>query len=235
MALTYPHFLLNFKCYEGTAGEAGLELARTIEAVQRRTGATFAVAPQIPDIHRVAEATDLPVVAQSVDALEPGRGNGQVSLEAVAEAGAAGLLVNHPESPAEFSEVGDIVAGCTEHGLESIVCVDSIDLGRAALTFDPDCLLFENPADIASDRALARTDPERVDAFVSMVGSENPETRVLLGGGISTAADVAASLDHGADAAGAASAFVDANDREAWLAAIAEALTTGSGSVADDR
>jgi len=235
MALTYPHFLLNFKLYEGTAGADGLELARTIEAVQRRTGATFAVAPQIPDIYRLAEATDLTVVAQSVDTPAAGRGNGQVSLAAVAEAGADGVLVNHPESPTEFGAVGDVVAGCAAHGLEAIVCVDSIELGRAALTFDPDCLLFENPADIASDRALARTDPERVEAFVSMVESENPETRVLLGGGISTGADVAASLDLGADAAGAASAFVDAEDREAWLTAVAEALTGGSAPVADDR
>lgn len=225
MALTYPHFLINYKLYEGTAGVDGLELAKTIEAVHRRTGATFVVAPQTPDIYRIAEETDLSVVAQSVDAVEAGRGNGRISLAAVAEAGAAGVLVNHPESPAEFSNVGDVVAGCAEHDLESIVCVDSVDLGRAALTFDPDCLLLENPADIASDRALARTHPERVEAFVSMVEAEAPGTRILLGGGISTAADVAASLDHGADAAGAASAFVDASDREAWLSEIAESLT----------
>lgn len=230
MALTYPHFLVNFKRYEGTAGTDGLELAKTVEAVQHRTGATFAVAPQIPDIYRIAEETDLSVVAQSIDAVAAGRGNGQISLAAVADAGAAGVLVNHPESPAAFSDVDDIVAGCAEYGLESIVCVDSVDLGRAALTFDPDCLLFENPADIASDRALARTNPERVDAFVSMVEAENPAVRILLGGGISTAADVAASLEHGADAAGAASAFVDASDRPAWLKAIAETLTAAENS-----
>lgn len=228
MALTYPHFLINYKLYEGTAGAGGLELAKTIDAVQRRTGATFAVAPQIPDIYRIAEKTELSVVAQSIDALAAGRGNGRISLAAVAEAGAAGVLINHPESPAEFSDLGDVVAACAEYGLESIVCVDSLELGRAALTFDPDCLLFENPADIASDRALARTHPERVEAFVSMVESENAETRVLLGGGISTAADVAASLERGADAAGAASAFVEADDREAWLSAIAESLTAAA-------
>lgn len=230
MALPYPHFLINYKLYEGTAGAAGLELAKTIEAVHQQTGATFAVAPQTPDIYRIAAETELPVVAQSVDALEAGRGTGRISLAAVAEAGAAGVLVNHPERPAAFSDVGDIVAGCVEYGLESIVCVDSVEMGRAALTFDPDCLLLENPADVASDRALARTQPERVDAFVSMVDGENPETRILLGGGITTAADVAASLDHGADAAGAASAFIDADDREAWLTEIADSITTETSS-----
>lgn len=225
MALPYPHFLINFKIYEGTAGTDGLELAKTIEAVQRRTGASFPVAPQIPDVYRVAEATDLPVVAQSIDAVQVGRGNGRISLAAVADAGADGVLINHPESPAEFSDVGAVVTACADRDLESVVCVDSVDDGRAALVFDPDCLLFENPADIASDRALARTHPDRVEAFVSMVASERPETRILLGGGISTAKDVAASLEHGADAAGAASAFVDATDREAWLSGIAESLT----------
>lgn len=234
MALTYPSVLINYKLYEGTAGADGLELAKTIEAVHRQTGATFAVAPQTPDIFRIAEETQLPVVAQSIDTLEAGRGNGRISLGAVAKAGASGVLINHPESPAEFSDVGDVVAGCAEYGLESIVCVDSVDLGRAALIFDPDCLLFENPADIASDRALARTQPERVEAFVSMVESANPGTRLLLGGGISTATDVAASLEHGADAAGAASAFVDANDREAWLSEIAESLTAEANSSEDE-
>ena len=224
MSLTYPCFLVNYKAYEGTAGTDGLELAKTVDAVRQQTGASFAVAPQTPDLYRIAEATDLPVVAQSVDSTAAGRGNGNISLASVAEAGASGALINHPESQDAFGDVADIVAGCAEHGLESIVCVDSVELGRAAVAFDPDCLLFENPADIASDSALARTEPERVEAFVSMVEAERPETRVLLGGGITTAADVVASLERGADAAGAASAFVDASDRSAWLSEIATAL-----------
>lgn len=225
MSLAYPHFLINYKVYEGTAGTAGLDLAQTIEAVHRETGATIAVAPQTPDIYRLTTETTLPVVAQAVDTVAAGRGTGQISLSAVADAGAAGVLINHPEYPADFGTVGDIVSASEAHGLESIVSVDSIAQGRAALTFDPDCLLFENPADIASDRAMAQTNPERVESFLSMVETENPRTRVVLGGGITTAEDVTASLDRGADGAGAASAFVDAEDRGAWLSEMAMALT----------
>ncbi|QCC49212.1 triose-phosphate isomerase [Halobellus limi] len=228
MALEYPTFLINFKRYEGTAGEAGLELAKTIEGVQDRTDTSLAVAPQTPDLYRIVSETDLTVVAQAVDAVEPGRGTGEVGLAAVDAAGVDGVLVNHPEAPTTLADVEAVVEGCRERGLESIVCVDSVETGRAALAFDPDCLLFENPADIASERALAETAPERVEAFVSTVREENPRTRVLLGGGITTAADVRASLDLGADAAGAASAFVDAADREAWLVDIAESLAGSS-------
>jgi triosephosphate isomerase len=223
--LDYPHFLLNYKLYEGTAGEAGLALARTVEAVAERTGATFALAPQTPDLARIAATTSLPVVAQSVDAFEPGRGTGRVSLPSVAAAGADGLLVNHPERRARLVDVERAITGCREHGLESIVCVDGLEVGRAVLAFDPDCLLFERPADIRTGMSVVRTSPERVERFVAMVEAENPRTRVLLGGGISTASDVERALGLGADAAGAASAFLEATDRRRWLSDIAAALS----------
>jgi triosephosphate isomerase len=224
MPLDYPHFLVNFKRYEGTVGDAGLELARTIDAVGSRTDATFAVAPQTPDVRLLAEETSLPIVAQSIDAVEPGRGNGEISVQAVAAAGADGVLINHPESPDTLADDEAFVAGCASFGLESIVCVDGVETGRAALAFDPDCLLFETPADIATGRAMTRSHPERVEAFVSMVDAENPRTRVLLGGGITDAEAVADALERGADAAGAASAFINAEDREAWLSGVAAAL-----------
>ncbi|TKR27883.1 triose-phosphate isomerase [Natronomonas salsuginis] len=227
MPLDYTHFLINFKRYEGTAGDAGLDLAQTIEAVGSRTDATFAVAPQTPDVRLLAEETSLPIVAQAIDAVEPGRGNGEISIQAVAAAGADGVLINHPESPDTLTDVEAFVAECASFGLESIVCVDSVEAGRAALAFDPDCLLFETPADIATGRAMTRSHPGRVEAFVAMVDLENPRTRVLLGGGITDAADVADALDSGADAAGAASAFMNADDRDAWLSAVADALTSG--------
>lgn len=226
MPLQYPHFLVNFKRYDGTAGDAGLDLARTIDAVQRRTDGTFAVAPQTPDIRLIAEETSLTVVAQSIDAVDPGRGNGQISVQAIAAAGADGVLINHPESQETFAEVESFVAGCAEHDLESIVCVESVAMGRAALAFDPNCLLFETPSDIASGRAMIRTHPERVEAFVDMVREESPRTRILLGGGITGARDVADALEHGVDAAGAASAFIEATDRRAWLSDIGDVLVT---------
>lgn len=224
MSLSYPHFLVNFKVYEGTAGAAGRDLAETIERVAERTGASFAVAPQTPDLYRVASVTSLPVVAQSVDTADPGRGTGAVSLQSVASAGAEGVLINHAESPDTLAEIESLVAGCADHDLESIVSVSSVEMGRAALAFGPDCLLFENPGDIATGQPLASADPDRVRDVVAMVGTTAPDTRVLLGGGISDAGDVEASLALGADAAGAASAFLDASDRESWLESIAEVL-----------
>lgn len=222
MALEYPHFLVNFKRYEGTAGEDGLGLARVIEIVVEETGATFAVSPQTPDLRLFAERTELPIVAQAVDALEPGRGNGEIGIDAVDRAGADGLLVNHPESPATMEEIEATLERCRDFGLESIVCVSSLAGARAVSAFGPDCLLLERPEDIASDRAIPETHPGLLEDVVALAAES--EFRVLVGGGVSDAADVSAALQAGADAAGASSAFVEASDRRVWLEAIGEVL-----------
>ncbi|MEF8778387.1 MAG: triose-phosphate isomerase [Natronomonas sp.] len=222
--LEYPYFLINYKIYDGTAGDDGLALTKTIEAIADRTGASFVVAPQTPDLSWIAEEISLPVVAQSANALDPGRGTGRISLPTVAAAGVSGVLVNHAENRQTLTDIEQTISRCEDYHLESLVCVDSVEIGRAALAFDSDCLVFEKPADIATDRSITRTHPQRVEAFVAMVADVNPRTRVLLGGGISTVTDVEQALELGADAAGAASAFVDATDRRAWLSNIAEVL-----------
>lgn len=225
MGLSYPHFLVNFKTYEGTAGADGLAFAETIERVATDTGSRFVVAPQLPDLRLVAERTDLPVVAQTAVRREDG-GMGAITCEAVAEAGADGVFVNHPEDEDSFGAVGPLVDRCRELGLESIVCVDSLESGRAALAFDPDCLLFERPGDIASEEGMVRSHPERIESFVEAIDAEATGTAVFVGGGIRTGDDVERAFDCGIDATGAASAAVGADDREAWLRSIAAAVPT---------
>ena len=224
MALDYPYFLVNVKTYPGTGGEDGLAFARTVERVAEETGTRFVVAPQTPDLRLIARETSLPVVAQAVDADEPGRRTGSVLPETVAAAGADGVLVNHPERPDDLAAIETTVDRCRELGLESIVCANGVEQARAVLSFEPDCLLFEKPEDVATGRAISRTHPERVEAVAEQVDAERPKTRVFLGGGISEAADVAAAFDLSADAAGAASAAVQADDRAAWLRAVAGAI-----------
>lgn len=222
--LDYPHFLINFKTYEGTYGEDAVSYARTVESVAADTDATFTVAPGTVDLRLVAENTSLPIVAQSVDAAEPGRETGGILPEAVAEAGADAVLVDHPERPDTLADVETQIRRCDDLGLDSIVAVNSVEMGRVVLAFDPDCLLFEDPENIATGNALPETNPELVEEFVGTVEAENPRTKVLLGGGISTGDDVARAFELGADAAGAASAAVEADDRRAWLEAVAGAF-----------
>ncbi|SDD31368.1 triose-phosphate isomerase [Natrinema hispanicum] len=229
MGIADPIFLVNYKTYAGTSGDAALAFAETIERVRDETGSRFAVAPQLPDLRLVAERTALPIVAQTgVPRAESGMGD--VTLEAVANAGADAVFVSHPEHEAALTAVDRAVDRCAELGLESIVAVESLTTARMALAAGPDWLLFERPADIATEEGMVRTHPERIEAFVEAVANEAPETRTFVGGGVRTADDVTRAFDCGVDATGAASAAVEADDREAWLRSIATAVPSADSS-----
>ncbi|AXR77051.1 triose-phosphate isomerase [Natrarchaeobaculum sulfurireducens] len=218
-----PYFLVNFKSYEETAGDDGLAFIETIERVSEATDTRFAVAPQLPDLRWIAERTSLPVVAQAAIPRSDA-GMGDATIEAVADAGAAAVFVTHPGLEVGFESVGPRIARCRDLGLESIVWVSDRETARAALSFDPDCLLYERPSDIASDDGMVRTDPERIERFVEFVSDESPRTSVFVGGGVRTAEDVERAFACGVDATGAASAAVEATDREGWLRSIAAAV-----------
>jgi triosephosphate isomerase len=224
MNVPYPHFGVNFKVYPGTLGAQGVDIARTVEQVQERTGASFVVTPQLPDVRLVARETDVAVTAPRVDAVEPGRGMGRTIPETLADAGAAGAVVNHAEARDTVTGVERKIERCRAAGIDSLVCVDTVAAARAAAAFDPDALIFEKPDDISTDRAITQTHPDRVRAFVAAVEETNPRTKAVVGGGISTPEDVRLAFEQGADATGAASAVSLADDRESLLEAIAAAV-----------
>lgn len=225
MGLSYPLFLVNFKNYAGTAGEDGLTFLETIERVSRETGTRFAVAPQLPDLRWLADRTDLPLVAQAAVPRERA-GMGEVGLESVADAGATGAFLSHPERAVGLETLRPAIERCRDLDLESIVWVPDRETARAALALEPDCLLFERPADIASEEGMVRSDPGRIERFVETVSAADTahRTRVFVGGGIRTAEDVERVFSCGVDATGAASAAVEADDRHAWLRAVADAV-----------
>jgi len=222
MALPDPHFLINFKASDGTAAHSGLALLDKIAAVSEQTGASFVVAPQMADLSLSVRQSEIPIVAQTTDIHE--NANGRIPLETIAASGAAGVILNHPETEMSLGAVVRGINECKAKGIESIVCVNSLEVGRAVLEFEPDWLLFERPDDIASGESLAETAPERLKAFVSMVDTNRPCTRVMVGGGISDGAAVEQALRCGAHAAGAASAFLEADDRESWLLDVANVM-----------
>ncbi|RQG90059.1 triosephosphate isomerase [Natrarchaeobius halalkaliphilus] len=224
MTHTYPYFGVNFKVYPNTIGEGGLELAKTVERVHEETGANFVVTPQIPDLRLITSETDLTVSSPHVDPVSPGRGIGKVLPETLADAGIAGATINHAENRDTLTDIAKKIDRCNEVGLDSSVCVDSIEMGEAVAAFDPDALIYEKPEDISTDRAITTTHPERVERFVEMIESTNPRTKVLVGGGIRTAEHVRAAFELGADATGAASAISTADDPYERLTEIAGAL-----------
>ena len=61
-----PVVVVNFKTYPQATGEKAVALAKTCEKVSNESGVSVVVAPQIPDIHRISLAVDIPVFTSSL-------------------------------------------------------------------------------------------------------------------------------------------------------------------------
>jgi len=62
--IEYPIIVLNFKTYNESIGEKGLNLALIAQDVSFEYGVTIAIAPQLTDLSRIANEVDILVLSQ---------------------------------------------------------------------------------------------------------------------------------------------------------------------------
>ncbi len=206
-----PYFEIGPKCFMW--GERMLKLAKAVDKIAAKYDLDVIVTPQYTDIRLLAENTErIHVYAQHMDNLYPGRGLGSVLPEAVKEAGAVGVMLNHAEKKLTLEEVKTAIARADEVGLASIVCADSVEEIRQIAMMGPNLIVAE-PTEligtgVASDMGYVRD-------TIAAVAAINPDIMVLQGAGISGPEDVANVIRAGALATGCTSGVMKAKDPEA--------------------
>ena len=194
-------------------GEAMLKLAKVIDKTAMKYDVDVIVTPQYTDIRLLAENTErVHIYAQHMDSLVPGRGLGSVLPEAVKEAGAVGVMLNHAEKKLTLEEIKATIARADEVGLATIVCADSVEEIRQVALLAPNLIVAE-PTEligtgVASDMGYVRD-------TIKAVREINPDIMVLQGAGISGPDDVANVIRAGAQATGCTSGVMKASDPEA--------------------
>ena len=220
-----PFILVNFKTYIEATGRKALELAKKAEKVSLETEVCIGVAPQFVDIKMIAEEVSIPVFAQHIDPIKPGRCTGFILPEAIREAGAVGTIINHSEKQLKLSEIKLAVERAHECDLTSLVCIGSHRLARRIASFNPDMVAVEPPELIATGIAVSKAKPEVVTKTVEAVKGVNPKIVVLCGAGIVRGEDVAAALRLGTEGVLVASGVVKAKNPYKVLLEFAEAIT----------
>jgi triosephosphate isomerase len=220
----FPLILVNLKTYKEATGELAVRLSKTAEEVSRRTGVCVAVAPQAVDLRMVAGAAQIPVFAQHIDPVAYGKHTGHVLPEAAAEAGCSGTLINHSERRLRLEDIGATVMRAREAGLLQVVCVDTVEMGRAVAPLSPDAIAIEPPELIGTGTPVSKARPEVVSGAVDVVHRIDPEIEVLCGAGITNGEDAAAALRLGARGVLVASGVVKAGDPYRALLELAEAV-----------
>jgi triosephosphate isomerase len=217
-----PFFEIGPKAY--LYGRGALDLARAADRAAKRYDVRIIFTPQYVDIPLVArETSSILVFAQHMDSIPVGRGIGSVLPEALKEAGAVGVLLNHAEKPLALSEINRTIKRADEVGLATLVCADTPEEAAAIAHLAPNIILAEPPALIgqAGSGVAGRDWVARTNELVRAI---DPRIRILHSAGIRGPQDVADIVLMGAEATGCTSAVVKAQDPGAMLEAMIRAL-----------
>ncbi|AKB34637.1 Triosephosphate isomerase [Methanosarcina siciliae C2J] len=212
-----PFILLNYKTYTQGTGQGAVEIARACRDVSEESGIEIAVAPQLPDIYRVASEVELPIFSQHMDGVGAGSFTGHVFGKCIKEAGAVGTLINHSERRLTLAEIEASLKAAKEFGLKAVICTNNVPTTAAAAALEPDYVAIEPPELIGSGIPVSKADPEVVSGSVEAVAKINSEVKVLCGAGISKGEDLRAALDLGSQGVLLASGIVKASDPKAAL------------------
>ena len=226
--LNPPLFIVSTKAY--LWGARALELARIVDGIAREYDLCFIYVPQLVDLRLIAEEVEIPVYSPNLDPVRPGRGHGRDLAEALKEAGASGVMINHSERPKTLSEIEGCLGRAREVGLNAIVCCDSPRAAEAVASLGPDAVLPEPPKLIGTMKPVSLEMREFVAESIKAVKRRNEKILVIVGAGISRGRDVAEAIRLGADGAGASRAICESSNPEKLLREIAEAMREAWGS-----
>ena len=208
-----PIILINYKAYENSYGEKGIEISKKIEKVSKDYGVPIIVAVPATMIYRISHETELVVFAQHVDGLEHGAKTGSILPEMVKDAGGKGSLLNHSEKRIRLDEIHDAIIRMKRLGLESVVCVDRYELVHSMGILNPEAILIEPPELIGTGIAISKAKPEVITRAVDEI-KKVKGVYLIAGAGITTGEDVYRAIELGADGIGVASAVMKAKEPE---------------------
>jgi triosephosphate isomerase len=215
--LRTPIVVVNFKTYMEATGERALKLTKLIEEVSSKYGVNSAVCPQQADIYRIAHEVKIPVLAQHVDAISPGKNTGWVTPDSVKAAGAAGTLLNHAEHKIPIEQMKKTVDLLRVLGFTTIVCTADVEESRKAAALGPEMIAVEPPDLIGSGVSVSKAKPEVVTGSVEAIKKINPKVEVLCGAGITTGDDIKKAVELGTKGVLLASGIVLAKDQRAAI------------------
>ena len=209
-----PFVFLNFKTYEQGTGDNAFKLTNIAEEAALEGNVELAIIAQVVDIRMLARNSKLKIFAQHADLDSYGAHTGKVTIEALKQAGAAGIMLNHSENRISMDLVKRMVKRCKELEMPVLVCVANLKEAKEVLKLKPEYLALEDPKLIGSGKSITEYKPDEVLKFVELVKGK---AVALCGAGISSSVDFIKALEMGNDGVLLASAYVKSDNPKEML------------------
>ena len=209
-----PFILVNFKTYPEGTGKEAVKLARKCQKVSRKK---IIVAVQPVDVREVSSKVRIPVWAQHVDNIEPGRNTGFITPGSIKLAGAKGTLLNHAEHKISHKELEETIKKCKKLKLLTMVCASTKSEASKVAKFKPDFIAVEPPKFIGTGISVSDADPKIITDSVKEVRRTSKRIPVVCGAGITKGHDVKRALELGSKGVLVASGIVKCKNQEAEI------------------
>ena len=215
-----PFFNINLKSY--IYGREALELARVCDELAEKYDVDFFYDVQHVDLRLIGDNTkNIIVTAQHLDGIMPGRGTGHMLPEAVKDAGARAVLLNHAEDPLEPEALERAIRRAKEMELYTLVCCDTVEDAKRIAALKPDIIICEPTSLIGTGQTSS---DDYIRETNEVIRSISEHTLILQAASISSGEDVYRVMRKGADGSGATSGILNAADRSGKIIEMLDAL-----------
>ncbi|SDT12784.1 triose-phosphate isomerase [Microlunatus soli] len=153
--------------------------------------------------------TGVSVFAQGMDVARLGDSMFRVTAESLADAGAAGVMLNHDSNPLRPEEITSSLARCAELGLQTIVCAGTEQAAIEIAALEPTAVLFEPASLIGSSGVHAR---DWIPAATAAIRGAGAGVLAMHAGGVATPEIAEMIMVAGADGTGSTSGVLTATD-----------------------
>ena len=222
-----PYFEIGTKNY--IYGDTLLEYAKAADRAAEKYDIDVLFITPAVEIRRVVENTKhLIVLAPYMDTLRPGRGMADILPEALAAAGAKGVVINHCEKPMSLPQMKKTIERARELDFLVFACADTIEEAKAIAQLHPDIINPEPSQIIGGGNGVSPMD--YVMDSIRVIKEIYPDILVEQAAGITNGEQVYDFIMAGSEAAGAASGIMNAADPIAMI----DAISAATRRAADD-
>ena len=203
-----PFFEIGVKNY--LYGDSVLKLAESADKAAEDTDLDVLFICPYTEIRRVSErCPHLIVFAPYMDLLHPGPGLTEVLPEALKDAGAKGVIINHSEHPMTIAEIMATIKRANELDMLTFACADTISEAKAMAILGPD-IINPEPTELIGGKEISSM--SFVSESIKAVKDISPRILVEQAAGISQPDEVMKMIQAGADGVGVASGICKAPD-----------------------